>query len=121
NTALTELYCYNNHLTTLDIGNNKALVRLNCARNLLTGLDLSMNTLLRRMDCYENRLTSLDFSKNTSLIYAVCADNLLTAKALNALFTTFNKGDRNNIFIGGNPGENDCDRSIAEQKGWRAR
>lgn len=121
NTMLTELYCYNNQLRTLDIGKNKALVRLNCARNLLTDLDLSMNTVLRRMDCYENRLTSLDFSKNTALVYAVCADNLLTAKALNTLFATFNNGDRNNIFIGGNPGENDCDRSIAEQKGWRAR
>lgn len=122
NTQLTELYCYNNYLRALDLSGNKALVRLNSSRNQLTELDLSMNTLLRRMDCYENRLTALDFSKNTALIYAVCTDNLLTAEALNAMFSTSYSGPQGrNVFISGNPGEKDCDRNLAQQKGWRVR
>lgn len=119
NPLITELYCYNNRLTKMDISKNRALARLNCSQNLLTRLDLRMNTELKRMDCYENRLTSLDFSRNRALYYAVCTDNRLTAEGLNALFTTFNRGVAGKIFIGGNPGENMCDRSIAESRGWK--
>jgi hypothetical protein len=121
NMLLTELYCYNNSLTKLDLSKNTALVRLNCSQNLLTNLDLRMNTKLNRMDCYENRLTTLDFSKNTELNYAVCPDNRFTANRLNALFATFHNGAAGTIFIGGNPGEKYCDRSIAESKGWKVR
>lgn len=121
NTQLTELYAYSNRLRQLDLRNNTALVRLNASQNLLTELDLSANTLLRRMDCYENRLTALDFSNNAALGYAVCADNLLTAEALNAVFATFHRSTKGNIFIGGNPGEATCDPAIATKKGWRAR
>lgn len=121
NAQLTELYAYSNRLRQLDLSNNPALVRLNASQNQLTELDLSANTLLRRMDCYENLLTALDFTHNTVLHYAVCSDNLFTAEALNAMFATFHSGTKGNIFIGGNPGEADCDRSIAERKGWRAR
>lgn len=119
NPLITELYCYNNRLTKMDISKNRALARLNCSQNLLTRLDLRMNTELKRMDCYENRLTSLDFSRNRVLYYAVCTDNRLTAEGLNALYATFNSGVTGKIFIGGNPGENMCDRSIAESRGWK--
>jgi hypothetical protein len=121
NTLLTELYCYNNSLTELDLDKNTALVRLNCSQNLLTNLDLRKNTKLNRMDCYENRLTTLDFSKNTELNYAVCPDNRFTADGLNALFATFHNGAAGTIFIGGNPGERDCDRNIAESRGWKVK
>lgn len=119
NTQLTELYCYCNSLTRLDLGKNTALVRLNCSQNQLTHLNLSMNTELKRMDCYENRLTTLDFNKNTKLNYAVCSDNRIAAEELNALFATFFRGAAGKIFIGGNPGEKECDRSIAESRGWK--
>lgn len=118
---MTELYCYNNSLTELDLSKNTALVRLNCSQNLLTNLDLRMNTKLNRMDCYENRLTTLDFSKNTELNYAVCPDNRFTTEGLNTLFVTFYNGAAGTIFIGGNPGAKDCDQSIAESKGWKVR
>jgi len=119
NTLLTKLYCYYNSLTKLDLSKNTALVRLNCSQNQLTDLDLCMNTELKRMDCYENRLTTLDLSKNTELNYTVCSDNRISTEALNALFATFYKGAARKIFIGGNPGEKDCDRSIAESRGWK--
>lgn len=121
NKLLTGLYCYNNSLTELELNNNTNLVRLNCSQNLLTNLDLRKNTKLNRMDCYENRLTELDFSKNTELNYAVCPDNRFTAEGLNASFATFYNGAAGTIFIGGNPGVKDCDRSIAESRGWKVR
>jgi hypothetical protein len=121
NSLLTEMYCHNNSLTELELSKNAVLVRLNCSQNQLTTLDLSKNIKLNRMDCYENRLTTLDFSKNTELNYAVCPDNRFTAEGLNALFATFYNGAAGTIFIAGNPGEKDCDRSIAENRGWKVR
>ena len=119
NPKLTELYCYNNRLTNLDVNNNTALIWLNCYGNLLTGLDISHNTVMRRLDSYENQLTDLDFSKNTALQWVVCSDNQLTAAALNSLFSTLQVSTTSRkIYIGGNPGENDCDRNIAKNKGW---
>ena len=119
NTLLTELYCYHNNLTMLDLSNNRALVRLNSSQNQLTNLDLRENGELNRFDCYENRLSSLDFSNNQKLNYAVCSDNQLAVEELNALFSTFYKGAAGKIFIGGNPGEKECDRSIANARGWK--
>jgi len=95
------------------------LVRLNCSQNLLTDLNLRMNTKLNRMDCYENRLTTLDFSKNRKLNFAVCSDNQFTAEGLNALFATLYRGAAGKIFIGGNPGEKESDRSFAESRSWK--
>ncbi|MFC5411169.1 metallophosphoesterase [Larkinella bovis] len=119
NTMLTELYCYRNRLMTLDVSKNTALVWLNCYQNELRSLDLSMNTALRRLDCYENRLKTLDFSKNTALTWSVCSDNQLTTETLNALFATLHKSASSaKIFIGGNPGEKECDRSLAKSKNW---
>lgn len=121
NALLTKLYCHNNSLTKLDLSNNANLLRLNASQNQLSNLDLQMNTKLNRMDCYENRLTMLDFSKNTALNYAVCSDNRFTVEGLNAMFVTFYSGAAGTIFIGGNPGEKDCDRSIAEIRSWKVK
>ena len=43
-TALTELCCFGNNLTSLDISNNTALTSLQCQSNQLTSLDVSNNT-----------------------------------------------------------------------------
>ena len=43
-TALTELYCSNNQLTSLDVRHNTALQWLYCYNNQLTSLDVSANT-----------------------------------------------------------------------------
>jgi len=65
------------------------------------------------------QLTRLDVSKNTALTLLGCNNSQLTSSALNALFRTLhsNQGEKN-IYINGNPGTNDSDRSIAERKGW---
>ena len=83
-TALHELKCYGNQLTTLDLSNNKALKELRCQANKLTALDLSKNTALIYLHCNDNQLTTLDLSKNTALIELYCFNNQLTSLKLNS-------------------------------------
>ena len=78
-TALEELYCYNNQLTSLDVSANTALEKLWCYNNQLTSLDVSSNTALKWLYCYDNQLTSLDVSSNTALVWLSCYDNQLTS------------------------------------------
>ena len=78
-TALTELFCYGNQLTSLDLSKNTALTRLVCLENQLTSLDVSKNTALEYLDCSINQLTSLDVSKNTALTSLYCGLNELTS------------------------------------------
>ena len=64
-------------------------------------------------------LISLDVSKNTMLTNIQCNDNKFSTSVLNFLFETLHNNPGNKtIYIGGNPGTNYCDRSIAEGKGW---
>ena len=62
-TSLTELHCYDNQLTSLDVSANTKLTGLYCYFNQLTSLDVSTNTELTRLYCDSNRLTRLDVSK----------------------------------------------------------
>ena len=78
-TALTELRCYNNQLTSLDVSGNTALIGLECDDNQLTSLDVSGNTALIGLGCWTNQLTSLDVSNNTALTELLCDDNQLTS------------------------------------------
>ena len=78
-TALTELYCDGNSLTSLDVSNCKALTYLNCGGNSLTSLDVSQNTALMTLSCGGNSLTSLDVSNCKALTYLYCSDNSLTS------------------------------------------
>jgi hypothetical protein len=78
NTALTYLYCHNNNLTSLDVTMNTALKLLHCSDNQLSSLDVSENTALTYLACNSNRLTSLDVSTNTALTYLACNSNRLT-------------------------------------------
>ncbi len=77
-TSLTELYCANNSLTSIDISQNIVLTDFSCNFNQITNLDVSQNTLLTLLACRGNQLTSIDVSNNTLLQYFSCRDNLLT-------------------------------------------
>ena len=77
-TALTQLYCSNNQLTSLDVSHNTALLILSCQGNQLTALNVSQNTALSQLYCYVNQLTELDVSQNTALTRLDCSDNQLT-------------------------------------------
>ncbi|MFT5875196.1 MAG: hypothetical protein ACI8WT_004177 [Clostridium sp.] len=77
NTALTNLYCYSNQLTTLDLSKNTALTILSCGDNQLTTLDVK-NTALTFLNCDDNQLATFDVSNNTTLTNLSCGDNQLT-------------------------------------------
>ncbi len=79
NTALKMLNCNGNQLTSLDVSKNTALERIECFYNQLTGLNVSNNTALTLLECSNNQLTSLDVSKNTALTWLHCHDNQLTS------------------------------------------
>jgi hypothetical protein len=96
-TALTQLWCLGNLLSSLDVSQNTALNTLNCSDNQLTSLDVSNNTALIYLSCKSNQLSSLDVSNNTALIYLRCQSNQLSSldvsnnNALTLLFCTDNQ------------------------------
>ncbi len=77
-TALESLYCYYNALTDLDVSNNAHLKILNCQTNNLDTLDVSNNTELTVLNCSNNQLTNLDVTKNAVLTELSCNGNQLT-------------------------------------------
>ena len=84
-TALKELLCYNNQLTTLDVSQNIALTDLECYNNQLTALDVSRNTALKKLHCYKNKLTELNLSENnTELTTLYCYQNEIAGTAMDA-------------------------------------
>ena len=83
---MTELSCYSNSLSSLDVSNNTQLTGLWCGYNNLTSLDVSKNTRLNELYCYSNQLTSLDVSKNTQLTNLYCWGNKFTTAALDAIY-----------------------------------
>jgi len=121
NTSLTDLYCHNNQLPGLDVSMNTNLQKLHCGQNQIDILDVSKNSELLELYCGINRLTTLDVSNNTMLKELFCDNNLLSTGALNTLFETLHSDTVSSgkiIEISRNPGTNDCDKSIAENKGW---
>ena len=78
-TALTNLYCGGNQLTSLDVSNNVGLLELFCEGSQLASLNVTNNTALTGLYCNVNELTSLDVSNNTDLINLVAENNQLTS------------------------------------------
>jgi Leucine-rich repeat (LRR) protein len=78
NIALTDLLCFNNQLTALDVNFNLALDNLRCENNQLTTLAVTNNTVLSRLDCSNNQIGNLDLSQNSSLSIIKAYNNQLT-------------------------------------------
>jgi gliding motility-associated-like protein len=77
--ALTNLNCFNNQLTNLDVTKNTSLYYLSCWNNQLTSLDVTKNISLTYLDCNANKLTSINVTLNTALTNLFCNDNNLTS------------------------------------------
>ena len=123
NPVLKELHCGYNQLKNLDVSRNTELIDLGCYMNLLTDLNVSNNNKLAYLNCHTNLLKELDLSNNVKLYWVLCGNNFLSSEALNELFGTLHNNDdiagRTKIIsIHNNSGTNNCDRSIAENKGW---
>ena len=74
---LTELNCYHNKLTTLDVSKNAKLSALRCYNNGMVELNLGDITRLTVLQCEDNNLTELDVSKNPYLEELQCRENKL--------------------------------------------
>jgi Secretion system C-terminal sorting domain len=92
--ALTDLLCYTNNLTSLDVSNNTALTQLFCNSNNLTSLDVSANTALITLNCKSNNLTSLNVKNgnntNISNFFADDNPNLTCIQVDDAAWSTAN-------------------------------
>lgn len=95
-TALQELYCTGNQLTSLDISQNKELRILFCDENKLQTLDVSQNLKLTLLDCFNNQLTMLDIRQNAALEDLNCGGN-----PLSSIDTSQNPNLKNFIFLYG--------------------
>ena len=136
---VTHLYCFDNHLTYLDVSKNTELKELHCSGNQIVSLDLSNNINLTNLQCYHNKIKSLDMRQNPVLFELLCSNNQLTglfvdsnnlvrldcdnnqlnAAALDALFEMLPDNSMSKlIVINDNPGTNSCNRNIATGKGW---
>ena len=71
-TELTNLYCENTQLTSLDLTKNTALKSLYCKNNKLVSLNVSGCTALTQLYCENNQLTSLNVSGCTALTTLHC-------------------------------------------------
>ena len=148
NPNLEILICWSNPLGNLDLSNNTLLEALWADGIQLKHIDLSFNTKLGLLSVGGNQLENLDLSNNTKLMFLwldrnnfkmldlsnnpmvsrlAIEYNQLDTDALNDIFNTLPKiihrsrglNDDGDIRIWGNPGEEECDTSIAEAKGWK--
>ena len=71
-------WCYNNQLSSLDVTQNTDLISLRCENNVITNLDVTQNLSLNVLACESNQITSLNVSQNTTLNTFQCGNNLLT-------------------------------------------
>ena len=123
-TALTQLDCSNNQLTSLDVSKNTALTLLNCSYNQLATLDVSKNTALEGLYCHENQLTSLDVSKNTALTELACFNNQIKEDKMLKLVNSLPTVTEGYFFVIDTKDSNEqnvCTRdqvAIATGKGW---
>ncbi|MDR0421880.1 MAG: hypothetical protein LBH72_02585 [Proteiniphilum sp.] len=119
--GLSFFHCTGQRLTALDVSGCPTLTMLDCSLNLLSSLDVSGNRALTKLSCGWNRLSSLNVSGNRALTGLACFDNLLSAAALDGIFALLpdlSGTDEGRIYIGSNPGSDDCVRSVAENKNW---
>ncbi len=119
-----------NNLTELNIPKENQLEGLGLSYNNIAALDVSHCSLLQRLYLVDNELTSLDISQCPALFFLNCKGNEFDTDALNKIFTDLPQGKEiteeynpndirhSTIYIGGNPGTETCDKSIAENKGW---
>ena len=97
-TALEDLECYENHLTTLDVSHNTALaIGLDCSDNQLTSLNVSNNPNLTSINCQNNHLTSLDVSSCTALRHLNIYCNQIYGEAMDSLIASLPTRPENSV------------------------
>lgn len=96
---LTELICWGNYITDLDLSNNTLLENVDCQDNQITQLDISNCISLRNLDCQFNQIEWFYADENPNLEELYCGNNelreldLSNFKSLKTLYC-----NTNNIF-----------------------
>lgn len=75
---LAKLIIENKGLTTLDVSKATALVDLNCSNNKISSLTLPVTNTFRTLQCSNNEMTSLDVSGATDIVTLICENNDLS-------------------------------------------
>jgi len=75
NTSLTNLYCGNNQLTSINVSNNTNLIYFEVHENNLTSIDVSNSPNLEWLNVEKNQLTGLNVDNNTALKTLYAQDN----------------------------------------------
>jgi hypothetical protein len=100
-TALSDLNCNSNQLTSLDLSQNTALTTLNFYSNDVTTFDASNNPNLTLLYCFYNPITSLDLSMLPNLVHFRCKgtpiSDLNIANGNNTNIVTFDTTDTSNL------------------------
>lgn len=78
NTSLTLLDCEYNQITSLNLTNNVALTTLNYSYNDLPSVNLSTLVNLTQLTCDHSNITNIDLSANVNLVRIDCFDNNIT-------------------------------------------
>ena len=73
--ALKELSCKNNQLTSIDLSTCGNLQTLSFDNNKFRSINLTQNADLRTLSCADNLLNNLDFSNNPMLTSLKCSSN----------------------------------------------
>jgi Leucine-rich repeat (LRR) protein len=84
-TSLTYLYCKTNSISVLDVSALTGLVYLNCMNNSISVLDVSALTGLGNLYCNSNSISVLDVSALTGLLTLVCYSNSISVLDVSAL------------------------------------
>ncbi|MHB1105539.1 MAG: T9SS type A sorting domain-containing protein [Lutibacter sp.] len=82
--GLRYLYCYNNLLTEVNLGDKPNLINLDLGRNALINIDVSNYPNLVSFSIWNNQLTTLDVSNNPNLEELICFSNKLTTLDVSA-------------------------------------
>lgn len=75
NPNLTTLYCYENQLAEMDLGQCPSLTFISCGNNPITSLDFSANPMITQLYCSDMALNALDVSGLTHLELLWCQNN----------------------------------------------
>jgi hypothetical protein len=91
------------------------------SKGYITSMGIRRCAVLEYLSCDNNQLTSLNISGCAALRYLDCSGNQLTGSALNAIFSALPRRSRINVGclkIYNNPDINNCDKTIAKNRGW---
>ena len=78
-TALQDLVCWSNNLTSLDLSSNMSLLTLSCFDNFISNLVLPNNNAITHLNCGGNQLTSIDVSSYPNLYSLACYNNSISS------------------------------------------